>query len=229
MRQAAEGILWNLKSSHAKGTLEQRSMAMVSYSHSDAKSCRQELSYASDTLKKRIIPIYAPDQHYRASGWLGIRIAGQKYVHFGRKLFADALKELLSMMVTNDGPVVVSPPKTKGKEHPLKHWTANDIRQWFDENHMDPDLTKFFHEQFHTGTALVVYAHHLKQCYRSEYAQVVTNYRKTFAGKSLQTVHFITIVDALWRLREEYHPQSRAEDTWEYLSATLLNETLTWF
>ena len=74
------------------------------------------------------------------------------------------------------------------------------------------DLITLFADQFHTGTSLIVYARHLKQFYRNEYTQTLTNYNKIFSGKRLPTVEFITFVDAFWRLREEYDPQSKLED-----------------
>jgi hypothetical protein len=195
---------------------------IVSKEYYDSKSCRQELCYASDTLKKRIIPIYAPNQQYKANGWLGIRIAGQKYVNFGRKVFTDSLNKLLSL-ITVDQKYTIIPKssnetistKMNEQEKSLKNWTSKDIRKWFDDNHIDNDLITLFADQFQTGTALIVYAHHLKQFYQDEYLQILANYQKTFKCKRLRTVDFITFVDALWRLREEYDPQSKIEDTLE--------------
>ena len=304
LKQAAEGILWNLKVSHpikAHKNAEEQSSVMISYSHSDgtfcrelveqlsshlsvwvdynqlqhggvhsddlwediaramematviilivsheyynSKSCRQELSYATDTLKKRIIPIYAPEQKYKAAGWLGIRIAGQKYVHFGRKIFNAAFEELVSLVNPDEKPGTVSctpcaVDPVKPVEHELspKNWTSKEIRKWFDDNHVHADLVALFSNRFHTGTALIAYAHHLKQCYRSEFMQILTNYHTQFNGKQLQTVDFITFVDALWRLREENDPQSKNEDAWERqmnrqssYSKKMIQESLTWF
>jgi hypothetical protein len=309
VKQAAEGILWNLKSSSSSlrsiSTIsnekneQQQPLAMISYSHSDAifcrelverlsayvpvwvdykqghdaishsddlweeiaramematiivlivskeyydsKSCRQELSYASDALKKRIVPVYAPNQQYRASGWLGIRIAGQKYIHFGRKLFADAVKELSSMILTDQKQIGISsttspppppPPapseivtNTSSKTIPvkfpeeeenklliLKDWTTKDIRKWFDDNHIHNDLITLYADQFHTGTALIVYARHLKLFYRNEYIRIFKKYHKIFNEKTLDTLDFITFVDALYRLRTEYDPNWKIED-----------------
>ena len=275
LKKAAEGILWNLKSSQVtptKDKSEEQPHIMISYSHSDSKfcrelvehlsnyvpvwvdyeqthgsnhsddlweeiagamemataiilivskeyydskSCRQELSYASDTLKKRIVPVYAPDKQFKASGWLGIRIAGQKYIHFGRKRFADAATELLTMIAADrKAHTVTNPPrKMKEEDNSIHNWTSKDIRKWFDDNHIHNDLIELFADQFHTGTALLVYAHHLKQFYRNEYVQILANYSRTFHGKRLQTVDFVTFVDALWRLREKYDPQSKIENT----------------
>ena len=267
LKKAAEGILWNLKSSHLipiKNKCKQQPHIMISYSHNnstfcqelvdhlsqhvpvwvdyqqtshqsnhsddvwediagamesavaiisivtkdyyDSKACRQELSYASDTLKKRILPIYAPDQQFKASGWLGIRIAGQKYVHFGRKTFSDAMNELLSMINVEPKCVITTkvPCQVKKQENTIQKWTSEDIRKWFEDNHIDRDLTTLFLDHFRTGTSLLVYAHHLKQFYRHEFMEILANYRKKFDGKRLLTMDFITFVDALWSLQEQF-------------------------
>ena len=316
LKKAAEGILWNLKSSsttrlvkQVSNAEQQQPLAMISYSHSDAtfcrelverlsahvpvwvdykqasdaiahsddlweeiaramematiivlivskeyydsKSCRQELSYASDTLKKRIVPVYAPNQQYRASGWLGIRIAGQKYIHFGRKLFTDGVKELASMILPeHKGLVISSPPSLPPPPPPatetvryekvpeeetkvfgLNDWTVEDIQKWFDENQIHKDLIKLYLDQFHTGTALIVYARHLKLFYRNEYIRIFTKYSEAFNGKILDTLDFITFVDALYRLRQEYDPNCNIEDGYErQLPCKMKNseEGLTW-
>ncbi|CAF3274454.1 unnamed protein product [Rotaria sp. Silwood2] len=192
---------------------------IISQEYYDSKSCRQELSYACDTLKKRIVPIYAPNQKYKATGWLGIRIAGQKYVHFGRTNFTNALDELLSVLIVDQKSMAiqkssnkVTSTKLNEEENSLKNWTSEDIRKWFNDNHIHSDLITLLVDEFHTGTALIVYARHLKQFYQDEYIQILTSYYKIFNGKRLQTLDFITFVDALWRLREEYDPQSKIED-----------------
>ncbi|CAF1201655.1 unnamed protein product [Adineta steineri] len=249
---------------------------IISKEYYDSKSCRQELSYASDTLKKRIVPIYAPNQLYRASGWLGIRIAGQKYIHFGRKPFDDAVKELASMVDTDQKPLVISSPpqhsqpqlppptplcssqsvpcssrsapcsssktmtnkiiaKEENKLMILNDWTAKDIRKWFDENHIHANLITLYADQFQNGTSLIIYARHLKLFYRYEYIRIFTKYYKLFHGKRLDTFDFITFVDALYRLRNEYDPNSNIEDNYEKHSEHQLlrkmkgaTEGLTW-
>ncbi|CAF1084088.1 unnamed protein product [Rotaria sp. Silwood1] len=204
------------------GAMETASVIVliVSKEYHDSKSCRQELSYACDTLKKRIVPIYPPNQNYKASGWLGIRIAGQRYVHFGRKMFTSALHELLSILIVDQKSITIQKAsnkmistKSNEQETSLKNWTSKDIQKWFNDNHIHNDLITLFADRFHTGTALIVYARHLKQFYRDEYIQILANYYKTFNGKQLQTVDFITFVDALWRLREEYDSQRKIEDS----------------
>ncbi|CAF3569285.1 unnamed protein product, partial [Rotaria sp. Silwood2] len=90
----------------------------------------------------------------------------------------------------------------------LQNWTKQDIRKWFDDNHIHNDLITLYIEQFHTGTALIVYARHLKLFYRNEYIRIYKKYSKIFHGKKLNTLDFITFVDALYRLRTEYDPNS---------------------
>ena len=214
---------------------------IISKEYYDSKSCRQELSYATDALRKRIVPVYAPNQQYRASGWLGIRIAGQKYIHFGRKLFTEAVKELASIVATDQKQqlVVTSPPPSLAplplpspQSEPipspvvpeeeeddklllLKDWTNKDTRKWFDENQIHPDLITLYADQFQTGSSLIIYARHLKLFYRHEYIQIVTKFQKLFPEKTLDTLDFITLVDALYRLRAEYDPQGILDDNLE--------------
>ena len=47
------------------------------------------------------VPIRAPNQQYEASGWLGIRIAEQNYVHFRKEVFVDAFTGIVSMLITD--------------------------------------------------------------------------------------------------------------------------------
>jgi hypothetical protein len=212
---------------------------IISKEYYDSKSCRQELSYATDTLKKRIVPIYAPNQKYRASGWLGIRIAGQKYIHFGRKLFTDAVKELSAMVATDQKQMVVSSPPVlsvpavlplppvpsepisvinpegENKLLTFKDWTTKDVRKWFDDNHIHKNLITVYADQFQTGTALIIYARHLKLFYRNEYIRIFTKYQKMFQGQTMDTLDFITLVDALYRLRVEYDSDWNMEDSLE--------------
>ncbi|CAM4924077.1 unnamed protein product [Rotaria socialis] len=218
---------------------------IVSKEYYNSKSCRQELSYASDALKKRIVPIYPGDQQYRASGWLGIRIAGQKYIHFGRKPFSEAIEELSSIVLADQKPNIVTltrPTETRSSScatHPIKmideenkllsaakNWTTKDIRKWFEDNQIHADLITLLIDQFHTGTALIVYARHVKLFYRNEYIRIFKNYSKIFHGKKLNTFDFIKFVDALYRLRSDYDPNSTIEDNYEKHSEQQLPTTI---
>ena len=214
-------------------------VVIVSKEYYDSKSCRQELSYATDALKKRVAPIYPPNQQYRANGWLGIRIAGQRYIHFGRKLFPDAIKELSSIILTDKKSVVKSSPtsvpqseeysssetiptKTVDDDNKLtilRDWTRKDIQKWFEDNHIHNDIIKLYSDRFYTGTALIVYARHLKLFYQIEYSQVLKRYKRMFHRKEFDALDFVTFADALYRLRAEYDPNSIIEDNDRQLSS----------
>ncbi|CAF1397102.1 unnamed protein product [Didymodactylos carnosus] len=200
---------------------------IVSKEYFDSKSCRQELSYASDVLKKRIIPIYpnTVQKEYQATGWLGIRTAGLKYIHFGRKEFTSAVEELTNMVrdTTNTSkyvmPLQQSHPivayNTK-QDRSLKHWISDDISHWFDVNHIHIDIKDLF--TFQTRTSLILYAEHLKLHYAQEYELLFSRYQEKY-GKQLETDKFITFVDALYRLDDEdaddvKPSESKIEITW---------------
>ncbi|CAF0998543.1 unnamed protein product [Didymodactylos carnosus] len=184
---------------------------IVSKDYYDSKSCRQELSYASDALKKRIIPIYTNtvQQNYKANGWLGIRIAGQKYIHFGRKSLDLGVRELVSMISDpqKPQPVLPSPSVLEQKQqlqetnekNPVGQWTKEDLHQWFITNQIHSNLELLYNE-LHTGTSLVLYARHLKMYYRQEYEFLCDKHREKYYGKQLDTVQFIVFVDALLQL-----------------------------
>jgi len=70
---------------------------LMSKDYQDSKSCRQEVMYAKDSLKKRFIPIYTK-KDFAATGWLGVRIVGPQYIRFGKKSFDDTVKELIKLI-----------------------------------------------------------------------------------------------------------------------------------
>ncbi|CAF3025327.1 unnamed protein product [Rotaria sp. Silwood2] len=65
--------------------------------YQDSKSCRQEVMYTKDSLKKRFIPIYVK-RDFVASGWLGVRIVGPQYLRFGKKPFEETVKDLVKLI-----------------------------------------------------------------------------------------------------------------------------------
>ncbi|CAF3993925.1 unnamed protein product [Rotaria sordida] len=71
---------------------------LMSKDYQDSKSCRQEVMYAKDSLKKRFIPIYIK-KDFVATSWLGVRIVGPQYIRFGKKSFDDTIKELIKLIV----------------------------------------------------------------------------------------------------------------------------------
>ncbi|CAF2967898.1 unnamed protein product [Rotaria sp. Silwood2] len=70
----------------------------MSKDYQDSKSCRQEVMYAKDSLKKRFIPIYIK-KDFVATGWLGVRIVGPQYIRFEKKSFNDTIKELIKLII----------------------------------------------------------------------------------------------------------------------------------
>ncbi|CAF0859907.1 unnamed protein product [Rotaria sp. Silwood1] len=65
--------------------------------YQDSKSCRQEVMYTKDSLKKRFIPVYVK-RDFVASGWLGVRIVGPQYIRFGKKSFEATIKDLVKLI-----------------------------------------------------------------------------------------------------------------------------------
>ncbi|CAF4453055.1 unnamed protein product [Rotaria sp. Silwood2] len=84
---------------------------IITKEYQSSKSCRQEVMYARDTLKKRFIPIYLKND-FVANSWLGIRIVGAQYIRFGKRSFGDSITEILNLMVDN--------PSQKQKQNALK-------------------------------------------------------------------------------------------------------------
>ncbi|CAF3777851.1 unnamed protein product [Rotaria sordida] len=73
---------------------------IITKEYQSSKSCRQEVMYARDTLKKRFIPIYLKND-FVANSWLGIRIVGAQYIRFGKRSFGDSITEILNLMDDN--------------------------------------------------------------------------------------------------------------------------------
>ncbi|CAF3665840.1 unnamed protein product [Rotaria sp. Silwood1] len=71
---------------------------LMSTDYQKSNSCRQEVMYAKDSLKKRFIPIYIK-KDFVATGWLGVRIVGPQYIRFEKKSFDDTIKDLIKLIV----------------------------------------------------------------------------------------------------------------------------------
>jgi hypothetical protein len=92
-------------------------LLLMSKDYQDSKSCRQEVMYAKDSLKKRFIPIYTK-KDFAATGWLGVRIVGPQYIRFGKKSFDDTVKELIKL-INEDIKEQESEPKKETKPPPV--------------------------------------------------------------------------------------------------------------
>ncbi|CAF0845910.1 unnamed protein product [Didymodactylos carnosus] len=177
-------------------------IVIISKDYYDSKACRQELSYATDTLKKRIIPIYSSTvpTSFKPSGWLGIRIAGQNFVHFGKKHLDANVTELISM-VKDQEHLSSQPSKTLVHQDNVVEENEYDIHQWFSTNQIHPNIEMLFSD-LQTMSSLVLYAKHLKSYYKQEYDSLSEKYKQRY-NKPLDTVQFIVFVDALFRLHNE--------------------------
>ncbi|CAF4744691.1 unnamed protein product, partial [Rotaria magnacalcarata] len=60
----------------------------------------------------------------------------------------------------------------------------------------------------------------------NEYIRIFKNYLKIFHGKKMNTFDFIQFVDALYRLRSDYDPDSTIEDSYEKQSEQQLPPTI---
>ncbi|CAF1116334.1 unnamed protein product [Rotaria sordida] len=100
---------------------------LMTKDYQDSKSCRQEVMYTKDSLKKRFIPVYIK-RDFVASGWLGVRIVGPQYIRFEKKPFEATVKDLVKLIFedkseksskTKDSKVsvTVSPVEIKSDEN----------------------------------------------------------------------------------------------------------------
>jgi len=120
---------------------------LMSTDYQDSKSCRQEVMYAKDSLKKRFIPIYVK-KDFQATGWLGVRIVGPQYIRFGKRPFDGTVKELMNIIFDDKTqkepdkqketkpPPVVPPPVTETK--PVQN--ANNLTESNQGNPTKPNL-----------------------------------------------------------------------------------------
>ena len=194
---------------------------LMSKDYQDSKSCREEVLYAKDTLKKRIIPIYTKTD-FTARGWLGIRIAGPQYVRFGKKSFDDTVTQLINLinedkkqktrppLVTEPTPIensnneknptennhTVSNRKPSSKK-PIKEWTKSDITQWFNENSIHQDLVDLY--DFQHGTELLLFSQCLRPDWQHEYNDIRERYQQKY-NAPLYRDQFVRFVSAINRL-----------------------------
>jgi hypothetical protein len=157
------------------------------------KSCRQELIYVRDILEKPGILIYI-DRDYEPIGWLHERIDRLKSIHFGEGDFRDIGNDLLSMM--NE---TLSFEKNSSD---IKQWTDKEVKQWFTNHNLIPELHEFY--QFQNGNELFLYAQAiLAYPWTKEYERIRSRYEKKFheQEKNLSPHEFLKFINALERIR----------------------------
>lgn len=180
---------------------------LMSKEYFNSKSCRQEVAYVTDTLKKEFIPIYV-DTDFKASGWLGIRIAGSQYIRFGKNDFTDTYKELLSIINKSHSTVtsshLISLPLPNKISPDIKEWTEKEITQWFTDNNIMSELCQFY--QFQNGNELLLYSEAMQTLsWLNEYENIQLKFREKFKGpdQQLSTHQFIKFVNALKSLQNK--------------------------
>ncbi|CAF1138958.1 unnamed protein product [Didymodactylos carnosus] len=196
---------------------------IISKNYYDSKSCRQELSYAKDMQKKRIIPIYM-QKEYKPTGWLGIRTAGLAYVDFSKKAFDIAFKELSEILNKSTEIIpqleqaltlVDSDPKhttsidsnsSIALEKPTTTWILEDINLWFEKNRISTELRMLF--DFQDGAELLTYASDLKSNLKREEKNTRIHFEKKH-NEPLSTLQFNRFKQALYRLIDVQNPAKR--------------------
>lgn len=157
-----------------------------------SKSCRQEFIYITDTLQKLFFPVFI-DHDFKPTGWLQKRIARLKYIRFGEKDFKDSCEEILSLINEN---LSMNLSLMNNPFEAIK-WNDKEIKQWFINHNIIPDLYEFYH--FQNGNELLLYADAtLAFPWIKEYERI----KLRFEGqeKNLSQDQFLVFINALKRL-----------------------------
>ena len=206
---------------------------VMSKDYQDSKSCRQEVMYAKDSLKKRFIPINTK-KDFVPTGWLGVRVVGPQYVRFGKRTFEQTVQELIKLIVDDrktqepEKPTVIKPlpadenilltsainpnaldtseptvSDVKPPTKPLAQWRKTEISQWFDHNQVPRELIDVY--DFHHGTDVLLYGQCLRPDWQVEYESMKERYQRKH-NRPLYRDHFVRFVGAVHRL-----PSSKLE------------------
>ena len=172
---------------------------LISKNFFNSKSCRQQLIYVTDTLKKPFIPVFI-NGDYRVSGWLEKRIHTSKSIRFDEKNFVDTCNDLLSI-VKECLSVNITPVK-----HPfdIKQWNEDEVKQWFSNNHLIPELHEFY--RFQNGNELLLYAQAtLTFPWTKEYERIKLRFEEKFQIEKqyLSPHEFLKFINALNRLQSK--------------------------
>ena len=171
-------------------------LVLISKEFFYSKSCRQELMYITDTMKKLFFPIFI-DKDFKPTGWLHERITRLKYVRFGEKDFMVTCQELLSLINEN---LSMNISLDRDSLYITK-WNDIKIKQWFTNNNIIPELYDFYH--FHNGMELLLYAQAtLAYPWTKEYERIRLRFEEKFKQQeqSLSEDQFLQFIYALKRL-----------------------------
>ena len=205
---------------------------LMSKDYQDSKSCRQEVMYSKDSLKKRFIPIYTK-KDFVATGWLGVRIVGPQYIRFGKKSFDETAKELIKLIAsdkkeellettkeTKPPPVILTstndvkpnednsiPETVIPSKQPVEKWAKKDIHNWFQSNQIQRELADLYN--FQHGTDLLLYGECLRPNWQNEYNEIKERYQQKY-NRVLYRDEFVRFVGAINRLEKSSSTRSKA-------------------
>ncbi|CAF2807432.1 unnamed protein product, partial [Rotaria sp. Silwood2] len=163
------------------------------------KSCRQELIYVTDTLKKLFFPIFI-DQDFKPTDWLHKRIARLKSIRFSDIDFMNTCEELLSMINEH----LYMNISLVRNSLDIKQWNDHEVKQWFIKNHILPELYEFY--QFRNGNELLLYAQAtLAFPWINEYERIRLRFGEKFQQQkqNLSRDQFLQLINALERLQKQ--------------------------
>lgn len=77
-------------------------------------------------------------------------------------------------------------------------WTQNDIRHWFDEHNIMPEIYDLY--KFKTGAQMITYAEFLQNDMQKQYERYAIRYSRQHSGEELSEHEFALFVGALRQL-----------------------------
>jgi hypothetical protein len=196
-------------------------LCLISNYYFQSKSCRQEFIYATDTLRKLIVPVLL--ENFKPKGWLGIRIPGLKYVRFQNLDQPDQVK-MTALLDTILATLSLSTSSTDRhcSEHqeyyepiasylhssPTAHarfrfnqWSlssSDDIKAWFSHYHISTQLRDLY--DFQTGQEMIHYGEKLIENSEKHMEIYSKAFMKKYNGDELLPHEFQRFVQAIKEL-----------------------------
>ncbi|CAF3202296.1 unnamed protein product [Rotaria sp. Silwood2] len=182
-------------------TIEQTDLVLfiISNNFFNSKSCRQELIYVTNTLKKPFISVFI-NGNYQVTGWLKSQISESKYIHFEEKDFLDTCNELLSLIKQS---LSINMSLVKNTSD-VKQWNEKEVKQWFNNNNLMSELHGFY--QFQNGNELLLYTQAiLTFSWTKEYERIKIRFEEKFKQQQqyLSPHEFLKFINALKHLKNK--------------------------
>ena len=172
-------------------TIEQSDVVLLllSEDYCRSKSCRQELIYAVDRLKKPILSLLI-EPKCDQQGWLISRTAGKDPILFDANDFTKSCNELLSRMneLLSLNVLAIS-----------EEATSLDIKQWFEKNHLPLEFCEFY--QFQNRNELLLFGKAIRRySWTTEFDRIKARFEEKFPEQKLSPHQFLKFIDAVSRL-----------------------------